>query len=43
MMWKAFQSGKTMEAAALGTIIVLLVIPVVFLVRQLVLARDHNA
>ena len=28
MMWKAFQSGKTMEAAALGTIIVLLVIPV---------------
>ena len=43
MMWKAFQSGKTMEAAALGTIIVLLVIPVIFLVRQLVLARDHNA
>ena len=39
MMWKAFQSAKTMEAAAIGTVIVLLVIPVIFCVRNLVLAR----
>jgi iron(III) transport system permease protein len=42
MMWKAFQSGKTMEAAAVGSIIVLLVIPVIFAMRSLVLARDGN-
>lgn len=42
MMWKAFQSAKTMEAAAIGTTIVLLVIPVIFGVRNLVLARDNN-
>jgi iron(III) transport system permease protein len=42
MMWKAFQSAKTMEAAAIGTIIVLLVIPVIFGMRNFVLARDHN-
>jgi iron(III) transport system permease protein len=40
MMWKAFQSGKTLEAAAVGSIIVLLVIPVIFAMRRLVLARD---
>jgi iron(III) transport system permease protein len=40
MMWKAFQSVKTMEAAAIGTIIVLLVIPIIFGVRRLVLAHD---
>ena len=40
MMWKAFQSGKTLEAAAVGSIIVLLVIPVIFAMRSLVLARD---
>lgn len=40
MMWKAFQSAKTMEAAAIGTIIVLLVIPVIFGARRFVLARD---
>src|SRR5262249_21650196 len=40
MMWKAFQSGKTMEAAAIGTVIVLLVIPVIFAMRSLVLASD---
>jgi iron(III) transport system permease protein len=40
MMWKAFQSGKTLEAAAVGSIIVLLVVPVIFAMRRLVLARD---
>src|SRR5215467_8297428 len=40
MMWKAFQSAKIMEAAAIGTIVVLLVIPVIFGVRRLVLAHD---
>jgi iron(III) transport system permease protein len=39
MMWKAFQSAKAMEAAAIGTVIVLLVIPVIFCVRNLMLAR----
>jgi len=40
MMWQAFQSGKTMQAAAVGTIIVMLVIPVIFVMRRFVLARD---
>ena len=39
MMWKAFHSAKAMEAAAIGTVIVLLVIPVIFCVRNLMLAR----
>jgi iron(III) transport system permease protein len=39
MMWKAFQSAKTMEAAAIGTVIVLLVIPVIFGARRFILAR----
>jgi iron(III) transport system permease protein len=39
MMWKAFQASKTMEAAAIGTVIVVLVIPGIFAVRNLVLAR----
>jgi iron(III) transport system permease protein len=42
MMWKAFQSGKTMEAAAVGTVIVALVIPVIFVVRNVVLKRDNQ-
>jgi len=40
MMWKAFQGAKTMEAAAIGTVIVVLVIPGIFAVRNLVPARD---
>jgi iron(III) transport system permease protein len=40
MMWQAFQAGKTMQAAAVGTIIVVLVIPVIFVMRRFVLARD---
>jgi iron(III) transport system permease protein len=39
LMWKAFQGAKTMEAAAIGTVIVVLVIPGIFAVRNLVLAR----
>jgi iron(III) transport system permease protein len=39
MMWKAFQASKTMEAAAIGTVIVVLVVPGIFAVRHLVLAR----
>jgi iron(III) transport system permease protein len=42
MMWKAFQSGKTMEAAAVGSVIVALVIPVIFAVRNVVLKRDNQ-
>ena len=40
MMWQAFQAGKTQQAAALGTMIVLFVIPVIFGLRRFVLARD---
>jgi iron(III) transport system permease protein len=42
MMWKAFQGGRTMEAAAIGTIIVLLAVLVIFAVRNVVLARDNQ-
>lgn len=40
MMWQAFQGGKTMQAAAVGTMIVLFVIPIIFGLRRFVLARD---
>jgi iron(III) transport system permease protein len=40
MMWKAFQSAKTMEAAAIGVVIVMLVIPVIFGARRFILARQ---
>jgi iron(III) transport system permease protein len=40
MMWQAFQGGKTTQAAAVGTMIVLFVIPIIFSLRRFVLARD---
>jgi iron(III) transport system permease protein len=40
LMWKAFQGAKTMEAAAIGTVIVVLMIPGISAVRNLALARD---
>ena len=40
MMWQAFQGGKTTQAAAVGTMIVIFVIPIIFGLRRFVLARD---
>lgn len=41
MMWKALQSSKTMEAAAIGTVIVMLVVPIIFGARRFILAGDR--
>ena len=40
IMWQLFQGAKTAQAAAVGTVIVLLVVPIIFALRRIVLAGD---
>lgn len=40
IMWQLFLGSQTREAAATGTLIILFVIPVIFLARRVLLARD---
>ncbi|MDB5409762.1 MAG: Iron(III) transport system permease protein [Rhodospirillales bacterium] len=40
IMWQLFQSNQTAQAAAVGTMIVLFVVPVIFAMRRLLLAQD---
>jgi iron(III) transport system permease protein len=39
LMWQFFLEAKTEQAAAVGTVIVLLVVPVVFVLRRIALRR----
>jgi iron(III) transport system permease protein len=40
IMWQLFQSNQTSQAAAVGTMIVLFVVPVIFVMRRVLLAQD---
>jgi iron(III) transport system permease protein len=40
IMWKLLVGNQTLEAAAVGTTIVILIIPVIFLMRRLLLGRE---
>ena len=40
IMWKLFVGNQTSQAAAVGTTIVILIIPVIFLMRRLLLGRE---
>ena len=40
LLWNLFQGGRTMEAAALGTLIIALVIPVLLIARRLLSSRS---
>jgi iron(III) transport system permease protein len=40
VMWQLFQSNQTAQAAAVGTMIVLFVVPVIFVMRRVLLAHD---
>ena len=40
IMWKLFIGNQTSQAAAVGTTIVVLIIPVIFVMRRLLLGRE---